>query len=204
MAGDIRDLIEKIQQEGIGAAEKKAKAIEEEAKRQADDILSKAEKEAQDIIARARGEADQTSERTKSLLSQAARDLFLSIREEVNSMLKRLITSEIGQAMDTGDLERIIADFIKTHGQHGKEEILIGLKKEDAKILENGFLKKLSQEVRKKIVLKTHGDIKAGFTISFDSGKSCYDFTDKAIAEYIGQHLKPALNELFKNAISGK
>ena len=48
--------------------------------------------------------------------------------------------------------------------------------------------------MEKKIILKPAEEISGGFTISFDNGKSCYDFTDKALAEYIGTYLKPKLN----------
>jgi hypothetical protein len=40
-----------------------------------------------------------------------------------------------------------------------------------------------------------------GFTISFDSGRSCYDFTDRALAAYIGTYLKPKLNQILQEAM---
>ena len=50
MAEEIRDLIEKINQEGILAAEEKAKNIEDAAKQKADDILNRAKLQAEDMI----------------------------------------------------------------------------------------------------------------------------------------------------------
>jgi vacuolar-type H+-ATPase subunit E/Vma4 len=49
--------------------------------------------------------------------------------------------------------------------------------------------------------LRPAEEISGGFTISFDDGKSCYDFTDKALAEYIGIYLKPKLNQILMEAI---
>ena len=49
-------------------------------------------------------------------------------------------------------------------------------------------------------MLKPAEDILGGFTISFDSGKSQFDFTDQALAEYIGQYLKPKLEEILQAA----
>jgi len=50
-------------------------------------------------------------------------------------------------------------------------------------------------------VLTSGEEISGGFTISFDSGKSCYDFTDKALADYIGTYLKPKLNQILQESI---
>jgi len=53
MAEEIRDLIEKINQEGILAAEEKARKIEDAAMQRADDILTQAKLEAEEMIAAA-------------------------------------------------------------------------------------------------------------------------------------------------------
>ncbi|PIW68507.1 MAG: V-type ATP synthase subunit E, partial [Candidatus Omnitrophica bacterium CG12_big_fil_rev_8_21_14_0_65_42_8] len=53
-------------------------------------------------------------------------------------------------------------------------------------------------EAKKGIVVRASDEISVGFTISFDAGKSQYDFTDKALAEYIGVYLKPKLSEILK------
>jgi vacuolar-type H+-ATPase subunit E/Vma4 len=59
---------------------------------------------------------------------------------------------------------------------------------------------RLREETGKKIIVRPSGDISHGFSISFDSGKSCYDFSDKALAEYIGTYLKPRLNRILGEA----
>ncbi len=51
MPEEIRDLIEKINEEGIKAAEVKAQNIEAAAKSRADDILSQARLDAENMIA---------------------------------------------------------------------------------------------------------------------------------------------------------
>jgi len=54
MAEDIGDLIEKINQEGIKAAEEKAQKIEAAARQEAEAILAQARLEAEKIVAAAR------------------------------------------------------------------------------------------------------------------------------------------------------
>jgi vacuolar-type H+-ATPase subunit E/Vma4 len=78
---------------------------------------------------------------------------------------------------------------------------MVLVNKEDLESLEKNFLYKLREETKKNIILRPAEEISGGFTISFDNGKSSYDFTDKALAEYIGTYLKPKLNQILQEAI---
>ena len=196
MAQEIKELIEKINQEAVLAAEKKARDIEGQAASAAREIIAKAKEEAGVMIAEAKTRARQEEERTRALLAQAGRDMLLTLRKEINAMLERLLLSEAASALGASDLQRVITEVVKTFGEQQKGEVVIHLKKSDLDVLENKILGKLKEETKKGIALKTSQDIRAGFTISFDAGKSHFDFTDKAFAEYIGQYLKPKLNKI--------
>ena len=200
MAEEIRDLIEKINQEGIKAAEEKAQNIETAAKQRADEILTQAKLEAEEMIASAKDRIRREDETGKTLLSQAGRDLLLSLRKEVNAMLGRIVVSDIQQVLTPEVLFKILAEVIKDYSAGESSEITVLLNKKDLETLEKIFLVKLREETKKKIILRPAEEISGGFTISFDSGKSCYDFTDKALAEYIGTYLKPKLNQILQKA----
>lgn len=196
MAEEIKDLIEKIQEEGVRVAEDKAREIEDAARGKADEIIKKARAEAERITAAAKEQVARMQESSKALLKQAGRDLMLSLRKEVNAMLDKLIVSGIRQALGLEELAKILTTLIKDYS--GKENIIISLKKEDQEKLEKGFLGALAQEVRKKVILRPSEDIQVGFIISYDNGKSSYDFTDEALAEYISSVLKPKLKEILE------
>ena len=201
MAEEIRDLIEKINQEGIKAAEEKAQNIEAAAKQRADDILAQAKLEAKEIIAAAKDRVRREDEKGKILLAQAGRDLLLSLRKEINAMLGRIVVSDIRQALTPEALSRLLSEVVRNYKAGESSDITVFLNKEDLEPLEKIFLNKLREETKKKIILRSAEEISGGFTISFDSGKSCYDFTDKALAEYIGTYLKPKLNKILQDAI---
>jgi V/A-type H+-transporting ATPase subunit E len=201
MPEEIRDLIEKINQEGIKAAEEKAQNIESLAKQKADDILSQARLEAEKIITAAEDKVRREDTAEKALLAQAGRDLLLSLRKEINAMLDRIVVSDIQQALTPERLSGLLSEIVRNYEGVENSDITVFLKKEDLEILEKTFFQKLREETNKKIVLKPTEEISGGFTISFDSGKSCYDFTDRALAEYIGLYLKPKLNQLLLDAM---
>jgi V/A-type H+-transporting ATPase subunit E len=201
MAEEIRDLIEKINQEGIRAAEEKAHNIEAAAKLRADDILAHARLGAEEMIAAAKDKIFLEDEKGKTLLTQAGRDLLLSLRKEINAMLGRIVVSDIRQALTPEELSRLLSEVVRNFSAGESSDITVLLNKQDLDILEKNFLAKLKQETKKTIILRPAEEISGGFTISFDSGKSCYDFTDKALAEYIGTYLKPKLNQILREAI---
>ncbi len=201
MAEEIRDLIEKINQEGIKAAEEKAQNIEAAAKQRADDILAQAKLEAKEMIAAAKDRVRREDEKGKTLLAQAGRDLLLSLRKEIDAMLGRIAVSDVQQALTPEALFKLLSEVVRNYSAGESSDITVFLNKEDLETLEKKFLHKLREETKKKIILKPAEEISGGFTISFDSGKSCFDFTDKALAEYIGIYLKPKLNQILKEAI---
>jgi V/A-type H+-transporting ATPase subunit E len=201
MPEEIRDLIEKINQEGIKAAEEKAQNIESLAKQKADDILSQARLEAEKIITAAEDRVRREDRAEKALLAQAGRDLLLSLRKEINAMLDRILVSDIQQALTPERLSGLLSEIVRHYEGVENSDITVFLKKEDLEILEKTFFQKLREETSNKIVLKSTEEISGGFTISFDRGKSCYDFTDRALAEYIGVYLKPKLNQLLMDAM---
>lgn len=200
MAEQIKDLIEKIQQEGIQAAEEKAKEIKKEAVQKAAEIIEKASVEAHKIVASAKEEALKLQDNTKAMLAQAARDMLLGLRKEILSSLDALVVSDIRQALMPEELAKIITSLIKDNSGKEKGEIIISLRKEDLERLEKGFVQRLKEELKEGIALRPSADILGGFNISYDGGKSHFDFSDKALAEYIGAYLKPAISEILKAA----
>jgi len=198
MSEDIQGLIEKINQEGVFAAEEKARQIIQQAQRKADSIIAKAQAQAQSLISGAREENLKNQDKVKALLNQAGRDLLLVARGEINAMLMRLITQEVRQALSPDALSKILSSLIQNLSGKHSGEVAVTLNKEDAQKITEHFLSRLKEETKKQIVLKPSEDIHAGFIISFDSGKSQFDFSDKALAEYIGIYLKPKLKDILQ------
>jgi len=198
MAEDIKSLIEKINQEGIQAAEEKARQIEKEAKAKAEHLIKEAKVRAEQIIAEAEERVQLAEEKGRVLLKQAGRDLLLLVRSEINAMLDKLVAQEVKHALSADALAHILTSLVHDICKHQKTEIVIALSKEDSAKVKENFLGKLKEELRKQIVLKPSDEIRAGFVISFDAGRSQFDFSDKALAEYISTFLRPKLKEVFE------
>jgi V/A-type H+-transporting ATPase subunit E len=203
MPEELQELIEKIHQEGVKAAEDKAGDIEAEAKRQAEEIIKKAGKEADKIISDAKDEVSRMRRSGEESLKQAGRNVVISLKKEITSILDRLIALRVREGLSSDAMSKIIPSLIKNYrGEKGA--IVVTLNKKDLKDMEKSFLSKLKAAAKKGITLRGSEEIQGGFFISYDSDKSHYDFTDKSLAEYISSYLKPALGELLKSASGGK
>lgn len=199
MAQEIKDLIAKIQQEGIQVAEVQAAQIKAEAQSSSLKIISEANAQAQKIIEQANSQAKKLDDSTQAALKQAGRDLLISLKQEIISMLDRLIKLDLRQALTAQDLAEIIGGLIKHAPLSLGSQIVVSLNKQDKDKLEHGFLKQLIQATKKEIILKSAEGIESGFVISFDAGKSIFDFSSQALSDYISGCLKPELNKILNS-----
>ncbi len=198
MAQEIKELIARIQKEGVDAAEKQSAQIKAEAESAAKKIIAEAKAEAEKIIERAAADAKKTEASTKSSLKQAGRDLLIGLRKEVGSMLDNLVKQGLRQALNAEELAEIIRNLINSAPLSLGSQIVVSLAPQDKEKLEKHFLKQLAEETKKQIVLKSAHEIGSGLIISFDAGKSSFDFSDQALTEYIADSLKPELAQVLK------
>jgi V/A-type H+-transporting ATPase subunit E len=198
MTDQLKDLIQKIHDEGVKAAQEEARQIEAEAQQKAASTIEKAKAESARLIAGAKEKDARLQESTKQLLAQASRDMLLALKKEISAMLNRIIAHHVSQALEPPQLGKIITSLIKDYEKKDKADIVINLKKDDLDKLQKGFLGELKQQIKKGVTLKASDDISGGFTISYDAGKSHYDFTDKALSQFIASCIKPRLADILK------
>jgi V/A-type H+-transporting ATPase subunit E len=198
MAQEIKDLIAKIQREGIKIAEEKSAQIKSDADLLAQKIIEGAKSQAQQIVEKAAVEAKRLEASTQASLKQAGRDLLISLRKEINAMLNNLIKAELNPALSVEVLADIITSLIKNAPLTASSQITVSLSSQAKEKLEKGFLKQIAQETKKQIVLKSVNNIQSGFVISFDASKSVFDFSDQALTQYLTDNLRPELSKILE------
>jgi V/A-type H+/Na+-transporting ATPase subunit E len=200
MPEKLKELLNKINEEGIQQAEEKAGAIETKAKAEAKRIIETAEKEAQTIVERAGEGAKKTKASTEAALKQAARDIVLSLKDEIRKILDKIIAGEVRKSMSVEDLkaaiENIILKYIEKNGE--TSDIRVLLKKDDLEKIKGSFISKLQDKIKTGLDFKPSANIEAGFSISFDKGKSYFDFTDEGLKETLAVFLNREISDLLK------
>ena len=199
MAEEIQILINRIREEGVKAAEDKAVVIEEDARKKARKIVADAEAEAKRKLSEAGESISRSGESSRASLKQAARDVLIGLKKEIVNSLNKITLSHVQKTLNPEETGKLIAQLLKERKGKDGDGVIVSLKREDADKLAGAFMSELSGELKKGLVLKPSEDIRGGFTISYDSGRSYYDFTDKALADYIGTYIRPKLSEILKD-----
>jgi len=198
MSEKLNQLLEKINREGVDQAQQKAKAIEEEARRQSVRLIEEASRKANAIIENANAEVQKFKENAETSLKQAARDMLLSLKNEIRKTLEKIIHAKIASTLSSDDmsviLRKAIDQFLERKGRPG--DVMVLLKEEDLEKLKSGFIGKLKENLEDGIFFKPYSKINAGFAISFDKGKSFFDFTDEGLREVLRANLNPALSQI--------
>jgi len=187
MSQQVQELIDKIKSEGVQAADKKAKEIESEAQAVAQKIIDDAHVQSKRIIADAQTQAEKTKTSTEMALKQSARDMLLALRKEIESILQGVIAKEIKDSLSPEQLGGILKEVIKKSA--ASDAVEVTLSSSDLDKIKKGFAAKLQQEIKQPIAFKANDGITSGFTISFDEGKSCFDFSEASLTAYLSSYL---------------
>ncbi|MBU0469530.1 MAG: hypothetical protein KKD07_07315 [Candidatus Omnitrophica bacterium] len=206
MASQIQELINKIKSEGVESAQQEATQIQDAAKAEAKKIIEKARVEAAQLLAAAKEEIKKNEESTNMALKQSSRDMLLSLRKEIDKTLKKIIKKELEETLSGEKLASILADVMKESmkDEHKSAEMKVALSPADLKSFEDGFIAKLQTELQRTFEIESSEDISKGFTISFDGGKSCFDFTEKSLVDYLSVYLNTQVSAILKGSIETK
>jgi V/A-type H+-transporting ATPase subunit E len=196
---NLNNLIQRIQSEGVDAAEKKSDEIIRKTKERASLIIADAKKKAQAILQETEEEIRKRAPNSNKAIELAARDLALNIHQSLIRQFESLIKKECRQSMSGIHLKDLLARFIeawtKNRDQDLSLEIFCGEGERDA--LFEKFLERFQKELQDGIELKFHPDIEAGFRIGFKEENLYYDFTDETIADALAEYLSPKIRNLF-------
>ncbi len=203
---NLNDLIQKIQSEGIGEAERKSEEIIKDARRAASEILKKAGLDAAAITKEAEENIRKKESISKMALEQAARDIILSIRTSLAEIFNSLIKKEYQNVLSGKTLETVLVKIIEgwQKNEMGDTGIELLLSEPDRDNLFEGFLSKLKEEIKSGIELKVHPDIEGGFRIGMKDSHVYYDFTDEAIADVLAEYLNPRFYDFIDSLKKGK
>lgn len=203
MTQQIQELIDKIKKEGLETATSTALDIESEAKQNANKIIESAKKEASQIVSDARNQAVKLNESTLKSLQNSSRDMMLSLKSQINDMLKQIVHAEIKESLSSDNLTEIVSKVINSFVEKSQdiENIEVALNSADLSKLKDGILSKLQDKLKGKVAFEPSEEITTGFTISFDSKNSCFDFSETSLVAYLSAYVNNQVKELLEKAV---
>ncbi len=192
----VEQLISKIKNEGIKAAEDNAEKIIQDAEQKAESIIKDAEKKAVEITAAAQADALRFENSAKASVKQAGRDVILTVRKNLSDIFDRLLKTETDKALTANVMEEIIVNTINKWDKTETGNFIIEIPEKDSDTLQKVLTSRLSEEIKNGLEIKTAKNMEKGFFISSKDGSAYFNFSDEGIAEALSEYLNPKLATL--------
>ena len=185
----LKELIDKIKNDGVKSAEENAARIISEAEDRAAAIVKKANEEAETAKKAAKAEAEKAERSGREAIRQAGRDLVLTVKGEVEALFGKLLEAETAGAMDPAAMAEAVSAAVKSlaGADAGSFDVLVS--EASLSAVEKGMKAKLASELAAGLEIKPFKGIDAGFRVSRKDGTAFFDFSEKEIAAMLGRYL---------------
>jgi len=190
MEQQIQDLVSSIRKEGVEEANRERDEILSNAKAEAAKIVSDAKKEAEKMKGDAKNECSLLLESSKAAISQAARDVSLSLKASIEKEIDGILSADVKKAMDTEAMRKIILDAVSA----GFSDSDFILPKEKADEVASSLKAELAKEM--KAGLKISSGSSDGVKIVANDGSGYVDLSNEEIVNLIKPHLSASLREI--------
>ncbi len=201
MAEELQGLLDRIQKDGIEKADAEASQIVEAAKIKAAELLKQAEAQAEALLDKARKEGKHFQERGESAISQAARDVILSVGDAITATLQGIISKQVDQALNTEDFAALVKTVILAYcNDKGESNIEVILSETQQEQVTAFFMREMSEQMQKGLSIKGDRSVVSGFMVSMKDSGIYHDFTGTTLTDALCTLLRPQLAEIVKNA----
>ncbi len=200
MAENLQGLLDRIHRDGIAKAESERDDILEQAKKEAARIVSDAEAEAASIRSGAKTDADREIKRAESSIRQAARDVVLSLREELNARMSRLVRSAAGEALTPEVVAEVLRALAKSCSEDPAkaacEQLDLMVAPDQLDKLGRAVAAALKNDFQSEPRVFADRSVKDGVKVSINGADAFFDCTDAGFTELLAGYLSPRLAEL--------
>ena len=192
----LKELIDRIKNDGVKNAEDEAARILADAETKAAAVMKKAEEDAEALRASAKADAEKAERSGKEALRQAGRDLLLSLRAEIERLFTNVLMEKTGETLDAALMAEAVQAAVGALAELDSQDATLLLPEDKASALESQIRGALSAQFSKGMDVKPIKGLDAGFRISTKDGSVFYDFSDREIAMLLARFLNPQLAKL--------
>ena len=199
----LQELIEKIKKEGIESAQAGAAKLKADAEAEAKALIEDAKRQAGAIIAQAKVDAERSEKAGISAVEQSSRNLVLAFKGEIQGLLDKLVSGDVSSAYTADVIKQILPDLVKNWAAKNTDSISVVLSEGDLRKIDDAFKAKLASTLKGGVEFKAGKNLDGGFHIAEKDGSAFYDFSAEAVAAMLSAHLNPKVAEILKNAVKG-
>ncbi len=197
MAEELQQLFDRINSECLVKAEQEKNEIITAARAEAARIVAEAKRDAAEREKAAELAAENFRKRAEAAAKQAARDVVLALRGELETRLARAIDENTAKALTpelmAGLIKELAAAFVKD--PNGEIKVLTSVR--DAETLAATLKATLNESFRQNTQVFAARNLRSGMQLSFNGADVYYDFSDAALRELLSGYLGGELAKLF-------
>lgn len=197
MADELQSLLQKINDEGVKKAEAERERIISEANAEAKRIVDNANAEAEKRLAAAKSECDALQKRAESAVAQAARDILLKLKAELEARLNAAVDDATAQALTPELMAGIVRELTAKFVADPDAELTLRCAVKDRDALDAALKGALADSLRKNPTVLADNTVEGGVEVGIDGGKLYFDFSLDAIREVVGAYTGQHIAELF-------
>ncbi len=173
----IQDLVSSIKKDGIDSANQETAAILADARKQADAIVADAKAEADKLRGDARAEIEVFKSSAQLDAQQAKRDAVLAFRQEIQREYEKLLSADVGKALDQQALVKLIQAAVQ-----GEDVAAYTV---EVGQVTDGLRQELAQELKAGLEIRPSKKVGAGFRLAAKDGSGYFDCSEQEIAEML-------------------
>ncbi|MBU1121882.1 MAG: hypothetical protein ABIH08_01765 [Candidatus Omnitrophota bacterium] len=193
METKLEDLIEKIKADGVCEAERLSLDIENRAKQEAKKIIDNANDQAKKIVERAQGQAQKLQTNATAALQQTARDVALTVREQIVRLFENILNQDISQALEVEVVNDLIVKIVNSWAKDKSVVVEAVVSSTDKEKVVDLLLRQFKDKLKDTIEIKVNHNIDKGFRIGIKGQDLHYDFTNESILDSFKVFLSPAI-----------
>lgn len=197
MAEELQQLFDRINSECLVKAEQEKNEIITAARAEAARIVAEAKRDAAERDKAAEQAAENFRKRAEAAAKQAARDVVLALRGELETRLARAIDASTAQALTPELMAALIKELAAAFIKDPNGEIKVLTSVRDAEKLSAALKATLNESFRQNTRVLGSQSIRNGMQLSFNGADVYYDFSDAAIRELLSGYLGGELAKLF-------
>ena len=197
MSEELQSLLEKINSDGVMKANAQRDAIIAKAEADAAAMIAEAQKKAEEIRSSAAEDAAALQQRAESAISQAARDVVLKLKAELESRISAAVAGAAEDAMTPAFMAELVKSLGAAFLADPNADVTVLASVKDAAALDAALKGALVSSLKKQPRVLAEPTIRGGMEVSFTGNELYFDFSTEALTGLLADYTAPRIAAIF-------
>lgn len=197
MSEELQSLLEKINSDGVMKANAQRTAIIAKAEADAEAIVAEARKKAEELKKEAEVEAETLQKRAESAINQAARDVVLKLKAELESRISAAVAGAAEETMTPAFMAELVKSLGASFLADPDADVTVIASVKDAAALDAALKGALVSSLKKQPRVLAESTIRGGMEVNFTGSELYFDFSTEALTGLLAEYTAPKIAAIF-------